>query len=113
MNEIDIEKTLHFIRENAKEYAQRKSERVYLEQFRKSKKAMLMVDAEKAGIKTVSERESYAYSHNDYTGILAALSIAVEREEYLRLMIDGCKAKIEIWRTQQANNRHDRGAYGA
>lgn len=38
--DIDIEKALEFIRQNAKKYAEAKGERVYFEQFRKSKKAL-------------------------------------------------------------------------
>lgn len=111
--EIDIEKTLTYIRKNAKDYAAAKGDRVYLEQFRKSKKALLMIEAEQQGIKTGQERESYAYSHEDYIQLLAALQIAVEKEEYLKLMIAGCHAKIELWRTSQANQRAERVAYGS
>ena len=113
METIDIEKTLSFIRKNARDYAAAKGDRVYLEQFRKSKKALLMIEAEKLGIKTGQERESYAYAHDDYVVLLTGLQIAVEKEEYLKLMIAGCHAKIELWRTQQANQRAERGAYGA
>ena len=38
-NDIDIEKTLEFMRKHARDYAVAKSDRVYLEHFRKSKKA--------------------------------------------------------------------------
>ena len=110
---IDVEKTLAFIRKNARDYAVAKSDRVYLEQFRKSKKALLMIEAEQKGIKTGQERESYAYAHEDYIQLLTALQIAVEKEEYLRLMIAGCNSKIELYRTEQANMRAERQAYGA
>jgi len=110
---IDIEKTLGFIRDNAKAYAQAKGDRVYLEQFRKSKKALLMVEAEKQGIKTGQERESYAYAHDDYISLLTGLQVAVEKEEYLKLMIEGCKEKIRLYQTEQANQRAERQAYSA
>lgn len=105
------EKQLEFIRKHSKEYAQAKGDRVYLEQFRKSKKAMLMLEAEKQGIKTGQERESYAYAHPDYLALLTALQVAVEKEEYLALIIRGCWTKLELWRTQQANERAERKAY--
>jgi len=110
--DIEIEKALTFIRENAKKYAEAKGERVYFEQYRKSKKALLMIDAEKLGIKTGQERESYAYAHEDYLSLLTALQVAVEKEEYLKLMIAGCNTKIDLWRTAQANMRAERVAYG-
>lgn len=111
METIDIEKTLSFIRKNARDYAAAKGDRVYLEQFRKSKKALLMIEAEKLGIKTGQERESYAYAHDDYVVLLTGLQIAVEKEEYLKLMIAGCHAKIELWRTQRADARKELEAY--
>jgi len=110
---IDVEKSLAFIRKNARDYAAAKGDRVYLEQFRKSKKAILMVEAEKNGRKTGEERASYAYAHEEYLSILTALQIAVEKEEYLKLMIAGCQLKIELYRTEQANQRAERHAYGA
>jgi hypothetical protein len=110
---VDVEKSLAFIRKNARDYAVAKSDRVYLEQFRKSKKAILMLEAERSGIKTGQERESYAYAHEDYIQLLTALQIAVEKEEYLKLMIAGCQLKIELYRTAQANMRAERHAYGA
>lgn len=110
---IDIEKVMAYIRENAKAYAEAKSERVYLEQYRKVKKATLMAEAEKAGVKTGQERETYAYAHPDYSQVLTGLQVAVEREEYLSLMIKGCWAKIDLYRTECANNRNEQRGYGA
>lgn len=110
--QITTEEQLTFIRKHAKEYAQAKGDRVYLEQYRKSKKAILMVEAERKGLKTGQERESYAYGHDDYIALLTALQIAVEKEEYLALIIKGCWTKLELWRTEQANERAERKAYG-
>ena len=115
MTSIDeiIEKPLTFIRNKAADHAKAKSERVYLEQFRKSKKALLMVDAERQGIKTVAQQEAYAYSHDDYLGLLDGLKVAVEREEYLKTQINVAQLRIELFRTEQANQRAERSAYGA
>lgn len=107
----EIEKPLAFIRDKAREFASAKHDRVYLEQFRKSKKAILMIEAEKQGIKTGQERESYAYAHPDYIALLTALAAAVEKEEYLALIIKGCWAKVDLYRTEQANQRAERQAY--
>lgn len=90
-----------FIRDKAGEYAQARANRIYLEQFRKSKKALLM--NERDGPEHV--RTSYAYAHADYLGVLAGLKAAVEVEEELRWKMIAAQAKIEIWRTQQANQR--------
>jgi len=110
---IDIEKTMAYLRDHAGEYAEAKAARVYLEQFRKSKKALLMIEAEKAGIKTGQERESYAYAHDEYILLLQGLQHAVEKEEKLKIMMDGCRMRIELYRTECANERAERKGYGA
>jgi len=103
--EINIFKALDFIRDNAPAYAKAKSERIYLEEFRKSKKALLMRAAEIAGHKTGAAQEREAYAHDDYMALLEGLRAAVEQEEALRWLIVGAQAKIEAWRTIEANRR--------
>jgi len=110
-----LEKTLGFIRDYRGRYASAKSNRVFLEQFRKSKKAILMEQrrAELAGKEKTTESmlENYAYSHPEYLELLDGLRVAVEQEEEMGLLVKGCWAQIEIWRTEQANNRAERSAY--
>lgn len=101
INDINIEMALDFIRDNSLPYAKAKADRIYLEQFRKSKKAMLVLEVKG----TVQEREAYAYAHDDYIGVLDGLRVAVEREEELKWKIVAAQTKAEVWRTQQANNR--------
>lgn len=103
--EINIFRSLDFIRDNAPAYAKAKSERIYLEEFRKSKKALLMRAAEIAGHKTGAAQEREAYAHDDYMALLEGLRAAVEQEEALRWLIVGAQAKIEAWRTIEANRR--------
>jgi len=110
---IDIEKTMQYLRDNAQQYSEAKAARVYLQEFRKSKKALLQIEAEKLGIKTGQEREAYAYAHDEYIALLQGLQHAVEREEYLSIMMDGCRARIELYRTECANERAERKGYGA
>lgn len=109
----DVERPLSFIRDKARDYAKAKANRVYLEQFRKSQKALLMVEAEKAGIKTVAQQEAYAYAHADYLAVITGLQVAVQEEEYLSLQIRAAQLKIELYRTEQANQRAERAGYGA
>jgi hypothetical protein len=98
----DAEKANDFIRDNAALYAKYKADRVYLEQFRKTKKALLY-STQSHG--SVADRESFAYSHPEYIKILDAIRTAVEAEETVRWQIEAASIKIDIWRTQQANNR--------
>jgi hypothetical protein len=91
-----------FIRDNAPIYANAKANRIYLEQFRKSKKALLMAESPE---KTAAAKEIYAYAHPDYIVVLDGLREAVEKEETLKWKLTAAEAKIEIWRTESANNR--------
>ena len=75
----DYEERIEKLTKSIPEYAKAKAERVYIEQFRKSKKAILMREALK--LKTQSEKEQYAYAHPDYIELLKGLKEAVEIEE--------------------------------
>lgn len=96
-----IERSLNFINKKSEEYAQAKSNRVYLEEYRKTLKAELMVEAEMNGKKTGQERESYAYSHDRYKQLLEGLKDAVFIEEKYRWKL--LSAKENINNQQQAN----------
>lgn len=91
-----------FIRDQAPIYAQARANRIYLEEFRKTKKALLIIQAPKG---TIPDKESFAYSHSDYIEILEGIKVAVEQEETLRWQMVAAQTKIEIYRTQQANQR--------
>lgn len=101
ITEQQVEKALDFIRDNAGPLAEAKANRIYLEEFRKSKKALLVNNV--SG--TVQERDSYAYSHQEYIDLLEALKAAVEAEERLKWLMVAAQVKTEVFRTQQANNR--------
>lgn len=102
MTEALPTKAAEFIRDNAPKYAKAKSERCYLEQFRKSKKALLMAESPE---RTAASKEIYAYAHPEYVELLAGLRVAIEAEETLKWQLTAAEAKIEIWRTESANNR--------
>lgn len=104
-SDINVFKVLDFIRDNAQQYAKAKADRVFLEEFRKSKKALLMRDAELAGHKSAVAQEREAYAHSDYIALLDGLKAAVEQEESLRWLIVAAQAKFEAWRTIEANRR--------
>ena len=97
-----IAKALDFMRDNASALAKAKGERIYLEQFRKSQKAILYCKAPQG---TIPEREAWAYSQDDYLQVLTGLQVAVENEERLKWMMTAAELKVEVWRTQSANNR--------
>jgi hypothetical protein len=98
----DPNKAVDYILANAGKFSAAKAQRVYLEEFRKSKKALLMAQST---AKAANEREQYAYGHEDYLALLGGLRAAIEVEEKLRWDLIAAQARIEIWRTQSANNR--------
>ncbi len=100
---IDPQKAVDFIRDSAPKYAKAKAERVYIEEFRKSKKALLMGQSD---AKSSVEREQYAYAHPEYQQLLEGLRVAVEQEETLRWQMVAAQAKTEVWRSLESSNRN-------
>jgi benzoyl-CoA reductase/2-hydroxyglutaryl-CoA dehydratase subunit BcrC/BadD/HgdB len=109
--EINIFRSLDFIRDNAPAYAKAKATRVYLDEYRKTKKALCMRDAEIAGHKTAATQEREAYAHPEYIELLEGLRAAVEEEERLRWLIVGAQAKISAWQTIEATRRLEAKAF--
>ena len=98
-------KAIQFILDNAPLYAQAKSERIYLEEFRKSKKALLMKDAMEIGFESAAAQEREAYANPEYVALLKGLAVAIEKEESVKWVLMAAQMKTDIWRTEQANER--------
>lgn len=103
--EIRIFDALDYIRDKAPAYAKAKAERIYLEEFRKSKKALLMRGAEMRGHKAAVTQEREAYADPEYIALLQALQSAVENEETLRWRMVAAQARIEAWRSLESSRR--------
>lgn len=101
IQDSDIEKAVEYLRENSRAAAQAKANRIYMEEYRKVVKAQIM--REHDGALGIQEREAYADPR--YKQHLEAVKEAVEKDEYHRWMMTAAEAKLEAWRTQQANNR--------
>ena len=99
---VDPQRAVDFLIEHSRQYAQAKADRVHLEHFRKSKKALLMNACPE---KAVTAREQYAYSHPDYIALLEGLREAVRVEEALRWRLTAAQLRVEVWRTQEASAR--------
>lgn len=93
------------IREKAGMYGEARAQRVYLEEFRRCKKALLMKDALAMGVEAANAQEREALADPEYHALLRGLSVAIEREETLRWELEAAKLDIEIWRTRQASER--------
>jgi hypothetical protein len=97
-------RAIQFLIDTAPLYAKAKADRMYLEEFRKSRKAQL---ASQAGTEVLGKQETFAYAHQDYIQILEGIREAVEREEKYRWLMTAAQARIEVWRTEQYSARHE------
>ena len=95
-------KAIQFLIDTAPLYAKAKADRMYLEEFRKSRKAQL---ASQAGTEVLGKQETFAYAHADYIEILEGIREAVEKEERFRWLMTAAQARIEVWRTEQYSAR--------
>jgi hypothetical protein len=102
MSDYDPHAAIDYIIKNAGRFAKAKSERIYIEEYRKSLKAILM---KQSGQTVIAAQEREAYAHDDYAALLAGLREAVETEEKLRWDLIAAQARIEVWRSQEATNR--------
>lgn len=101
--EINPNKAVEFIIQNSSAYAKAKSQRVYLEEFRKTKKSLLMAQSSDS---TIGGQERDAYRHPEYLALLEGLREAVEVEETLKWKLIAAQARIDIFRTIEASNRN-------
>lgn len=108
---IDLIKCLEFIKTNARAYAKAKAERVYLDEFKKSKRAMLMKTVEPE-CQSAAAQEREALAHPEYLEILTALRVATEEEERLRWLIVAAQASIDVARTLEASKRAEAKVLG-
>ncbi len=91
--------------ELADKYAKAQSQADHLFEFRKSKKALLMQQAETAGHKTAATQEREAYAHPDYIELLKGLQVATEQALSLKWQLDLFRMRFDWARTKAANTR--------
>lgn len=98
--------TLAQLEKVTQEFAEAEANRLYLMEFRKSKKAILMAEAErKDSSMPIAKQERYAYSHPEYLELLDGLKVAIERAVLLRHRIQVINMRFEQWRSKQATTR--------
>ena len=102
----DIHDAVDFLYREGARYAEAKAHRTYLEEFRKSQKAMLMKSALADGrAKTAAAAEIEAYSDPAYLELIKGLEESVKAEETLRWALVSAQARIDVWRSTEASNR--------
>lgn len=89
----------------AMRYAKAQATADHLAEFRKSKKSLLMREAEQLGVKTAAIQERDAYAHRDYIGLLDGLKAATEEALACKWRLDIARMRFEWSRTKAANRR--------
>lgn len=93
------------IRDKAPAYGEAKAQRVYLEEFKRTKRALLMKDALEMGYEAANAQEREAYADPAYQQLIKGLAAAIEKEETLKWEIEAARLDIEIFRSREATNR--------
>ena len=99
---IDPQSYLQLIHDTGPRLANAKASRVYLEEYRKSLKAILMKSSKE---NSAAAQERDAYADKAYIDHLEALKTAVHGEEALRWKMVEAQAAIEVWRSQESSAR--------
>jgi hypothetical protein len=113
LSDEQIEKRMQQLRETVKAYAEAKGEYEYLEDFKKSKIAILMKEAEKEGFATAAAQEREARAHPEYLQVLEGLRVANVKAETLKRELWLAELGSEIWRTNESSRRAEMKGYGA
>ena len=102
ISEDQLEKALDYLRDTAESAAQRRADRLYLEDYSRVLKATIMSEhlAE-----PVNAQERHAYADIRYQNHLEALKMAIFDDEKARFLREAAAVKIEVWRSQCANQR--------
>lgn len=107
-----IEARLNELRAIAEQFSTAYADRIYIEEMRKSKLAILMKQAETEGHKTTAAQEREARAHPEYLSLLEGLKAATELSEKLRWQLEVAKLGVGIWQTQRATERIEMQMYG-
>jgi hypothetical protein len=106
MTDRDMERAIEVLRETDECCAKARAERLYLGEFLKSKKALLMkVHAESVFAMPISTQEREALADPEYLAVLDGYRVAIFEDERQRNKRDTAKAEIDAWRTQSATTR--------
>ena len=104
----EIDKALAYLRDTALDAAKAKAQRLYLDDYSRVLRALIMSEhlAE-----PVNAQERHAYADIRYKTHLEALKTAIFEDEKCRFLREAASAKVEAWRTYQANLRSEGKAY--
>lgn len=102
ISDEDIERVLDFLRTAAVQCAKAKAERIYLDEYKHSLRALIMKEHPEISV-AAQEREAYADMR--YIQHLQALQVAVENDCRMQFLRAAAEAKLSAWQTMHATER--------
>ena len=103
MREIDPNKCINFILENAGKFSQAKGELAQLECFKSSLKSIMM---KKSGEQTIGAQEREAYASQEYQDLCNSIGTATENAEKLKWELEAARLRHSTWQTLEVSNRN-------
>jgi len=110
--DIKIERLMSEYRRCAAEIPVAKARMKKLEEMKKTRLALEMVQAGKEGHKTAAAQEREAYASDGYMVYLDDLERATIAYESLRVRMEGVSLEAELLRTREASRRSEQRGYG-
>lgn len=105
ISDDEVEKAVDFLRDFSGKAAKARAERIYLDEYCKPLKALIMRENTQ---ETLGAQETRAYADPRYKQHLEALKEAVEHDEYIRFMREAASAKLSAWQSMRAMERANR-----
>ena len=110
---MEEEERIQQLRQTIAEYAKARAEQDHLDEFKKSKLALLMKEYEAQGVSAVNAQEREARADERYIQVLKGLQEATETAERLRWELKLKEMQFDMWREKQWNRRAERKRYEA
>ena len=101
----EIEKALAYLRDSASKAAKARAEKLYLDEYCKPLKSLIMRENTSEAI---GAQEARALADPRYKTHLEALKAASEASDYLIFMREAADAKLRAWQTMRATERAHR-----
>lgn len=103
MKDIDPNDAVNFILKTAPLFAAAQSQHDHLCEFRKTKKALLMLSSDES---SAVMREADAYANPEYLEVLEGIKVAGQEAIELKWKLEAARMRVDIWRSQEASNRN-------
>ena len=102
VTDAELFESLEWLKDDEYVISKARARRIVLDEGRKNLKARLMAES---GETAYTKQETAAYAHPDYRALLLRLEQAIKDDEHCRCLTDYHKARVEVWRSQCANQR--------